>query len=84
MALVTAKFIAPLEVADLWGEFGAGIGLTNGAQGIRIPLRLRLGAIFNLYDGSPGLGFHAGYGAMTFILLFEPSVDLGIHFVKKF
>lgn len=84
MAIVTAKFIAPLEVADLWGEFGAGIGLLNGAQGIWVPIRFRLGATFNLYDGSLGFGFHVGYGAMTFILLFDPSVDLGIHFVKKF
>ncbi len=84
MALVTAKFIAPLEAADLWGEFGAGIGLINGAEDILIPIRFRLGATFNLYDKSLGFGFHVGYGAMTMIFLFDPSVDLGIHFVKKF
>ena len=84
MALLTLKFIAPLEVADLWGEIGGGIGLRNGADDIVIPIRFRLGATFNLYDNTLGFGFHVGYGAMTWLLIFDPSAELGIHFVKKF
>ncbi|MBQ4359998.1 MAG: hypothetical protein II767_07060 [Proteobacteria bacterium] len=84
MALLTVKFIAPLERADLWAELGAGIGIRDFSDHFVLPIVFRLGVTFNLYDNSLGFGFHAGYGAMTWILIFDPSVDLGIHFVKKF
>ena len=97
-ALLTFKFIAPLEIVDLWFELGAGIYmlsleyLTEGGKfedvgeffdGIYPDLRGRLGVTFYPNE-TMGIGIHGGASYLGFGQNDTFSAEGGIHFLGKF
>ena len=92
--LITCKFIADLDIVELWGEVGVGAGVMVGnyidsdgyvtdEPNVLMPVRIRLGATFDIND-SMGLGVHGSYGDGVLFFPGFPLVEAGVHFVKKF
>ena len=90
-ALITCKFIATLNIVELWGEIGLGFSIMagnyiNGEGEISkdpeygLPARVRIGATFDL-GNSIGIGVHGAYGLQVFM---SSVAEAGVHFVKKF
>ena len=84
MAFITAKGIIPLRVLELWGEVGFGIRLSDFKVAIPLEDRIRLGMTLNFGDNLLGVGIHLGCSGIGMLFVDLPSVQVGVHVVKRF
>lgn len=87
---LTAKFIAPLEFLDIWGELGTGtfgmVGNFEGEDGLshnnqfQWATRARVGFSFHTAPNLD-LGFHLG---ASYLFITDLTIEVGVHFNYRF